>query len=97
MLMKKIIAITLLASLIFVGCGTEDNLCQFEGYDIIDYVVEDSSCNCGKSYYLHLKNGHKFEQVNVNVAVFNYYKKQRPTSGYYRIECVEEVELKEGG
>ena len=80
----------------FTGCsGPEQNMCKFEGYEIIAHVTRNSKCNCGNQYYLHLKNGHNFQEVNVDPAVYRYYKKKKPEEGYLKIQCIDYVELKE--
>ena len=100
--MVKTLLILLLvsgSSVLLTSCGpasgAETSLCEYDGYQIIDYVKKTNDCQCGDSYYLHVRSGNNFEHIHVNEAVWGFYLKEKPKEGYYKITCKEEIELKD--
>ena len=85
-----------------VSCGpkTESDLCEYDGYAIMNMSAEDSDCGCGKIYTLHLRNEHKFKDVRVNAGAYKYYqglvkeaKADTINSTTAKIECKQLIEL----
>jgi len=94
------------AALFFVAgallsCVTnfEADLCDYNGYNVQSVSQEETDCECGHVYYIHLRNEHVFKDVRVNKSAYLYYQdmlnQAKVDSSVARIVCKDFVELKE--